>query len=176
MSWRHLNFFQHQALVRHVVKPNDWVKAERAQQAQNSPEAVQYLTFWTALKDWMESHRATVQIDRPTRTSNIWIPIVGTQFVLSVFRAKGRVGLFVRPLATEASADGQNMLKLLETLRPAIIEKLSLGTPASVGPKLDFSIPCNADDQTQWASIFERPSAQIERYSNALREVASTAT
>jgi hypothetical protein len=158
-----------------VVKPNDWVKAERAQQAQNSPEAVQYLTFWTGLKEWMESHGATVRIDRPGRASNIWIPVVGTQFVLSVFRAKGRVGLFVRPVATEASADGQNTLKLLETLRPAIIEKLALSPLMGVGSKLDFVIPCNPDDQTQWQSIFERLSAQIERYSNALREAATTA-
>jgi hypothetical protein len=153
-----------------VVKPNDWVKAERAQQAQNSPDAIKYLTFWTGLKDWMEGHDAAVRLDKASRATNIWIPVAGTPFLLSVFRAKGSVGLFIRPVATEASPEGQDAMRLLDSLRPAVVAKLGLVAPVSTSQKLVSSIPCNPDDDQQWDRIFSWLTTQIDRYSGALKE------
>jgi hypothetical protein len=156
-----------------VVKPNAWIKAERAQQTQNSPEAIQHLIFWTALKDWTASHQTEIQIDKPSRGGTIWIPVVGTPFLLSIFRAKGRVGLFVRPKAVEATPDGQDALKMLATLKPVVVGKLGLDAPMSGHPRLEFSFPCDPDDTGRWDAILDWLTTQIDRYSSALKEAVS---
>jgi hypothetical protein len=73
----------------------------------------------------MQSRNSAVPIGRPSRATNLWVPIPGTPFLPSVFRVKdGRVGLFVRPSATEADSIGQEAIKFLEALRPQIIKVL----------------------------------------------------
>lgn len=151
-----------------VVKPNDWVKLERAQQAQSSADSLALLAFWTGLKDWMQSHNSPVQIDRPPRATNIWVPIPSTPFVLSVFRAKGRVGLFVRPSASKSDAASQEALTLLETLRPAIVGSVGSDAATARHPELSAAMPCNPENKAEWPSIFEWLSTQIERYSDAI--------
>lgn len=118
----------------------------------------------------MDGHQATVRLDKATRATNIWIPISGTPFLLPVFKAKGRVGLFVRPVATEASPEGRDAMKMLDSFRSVVAEKLGLVPPASTHPKLEFSMTCNPDDNTQWDTIFGWLATQIDRYSGAVKE------
>lgn len=154
-----------------VVKPNDWVKLERAQQAQSSADSLTLLAFWTGLKDWMQSRGSPIQIGRPARATNIWVSIPETPFLLSLFRLKdGRVGLFVRPSATETDGLGQEAIKLLETLRPEVVKLLNADTVVAAHPKLQIAKQCDPDDETQWPSIFEWLAHQIEQYTDAIRK------
>jgi hypothetical protein len=158
-----------------VVKPNDWVKLERAQQVQSSADSLALLAFWTGLKDWMWSHNSPIQIDRPARATNIWIPILSTPFVLSVFRAKGRVGLFVRPAASKNEAGSQEALDFLETLRPAIVASVGSDSATARHPELSAAMPSNPENEPEWPSIFEWLANQIERYSNAIQQAVEKA-
>jgi hypothetical protein len=157
-----------------VVKPNDWVKAERAQQAQSSAETLQLLEFWTALKGWMQAHQSDAQIDRPARGTNVWVPVQDTPFVLSVFCAKGRVGLFVRPAASKTDIAGQESLRLLEKLRSAIVASPGLETTGEDALEIHVRKSCDPDDKTQWPSIFDWLTTQIVSYSKAVKDALNT--
>lgn len=157
-----------------VVKPNDWLKAERAQQMQSSPEALEYFAFWSGLKEWMQAHASTVSTDRAGRGTNIWMPVAGTPLVLSLFRAKGRVGLFVRPLASKTEAAGIEALNLLEQLRPVLIDRLGTVDGPVTGPELQRSMACKPEERDQWPSVFGWLTRQAEQYTVALKEAVAS--
>jgi hypothetical protein len=83
--------------------------------------------------------------------------------------------LFIRPAARKTEAAGQEALALLETIRSALIARLSLTGETAISPDLQLVLPRKPDDKDQLPSIFEWLTSQAERYASAVREAVEQA-
>jgi hypothetical protein len=157
-----------------VVKPNDWARVERAKQAQApaGEDGPRYLAFWTGFKEWLESASSEARVDRPYRTSNIWVPVPDTPFVLSLYRGKERVGLYVRP-ASSVKAEQEEVNGQLTELLPELRGRLGVTAPSERDGTLLSYTRSDFADQGAWPEAFRWLGDKVDAYRAAVRDVWS---
>jgi hypothetical protein len=154
-----------------LVKPNDWVRRERAQLRASEPteDGARALGYWSAFAAWLGANAPEIQRESPSRTRTMWLTLPQDGLVVSVNRTISGLIAFVRP-ANRASATAAfeaaqaALIACEERLRTALGQSASRSKDGGVAARRS----CDVDNEADWPAQFAWVLDQYRRLAGAL--------
>jgi hypothetical protein len=162
-----------------VAQPNESAKQAREtaraiERGEMSELGQQRLTYWRGFREFLNSRRALLKIERDYASGNVSFRVPDSPFVLVAYRSVQGPGVFVRVRAD----DLEGMRDALQPLRSEI-ERIS--GASLIGPDDDptsgwlrsTALRADPTDESDWPRQFAWMADTLERYRAALEYACS---
>ena len=140
-----------------VVKPNEWVRnaakaAQSIAEGEVSEAGQKRFSYWSALKEYLETHRTPARLAKPTYDSNAFFKLYGDVELKSYISKKG-VGAYARIKGENRFSIFEDLMNCKEDIEEAFGSSLTWEREASWNSAcclITCSIKADTSDPNDW--------------------------